>query len=87
MRLKDRSVNFFAGEAGIITIMSLPAISHDRADETPEAKALWFQSLTLAQRMEHLCTFTEFILAVNPRIVEQRDAQPRQGRIRVVSKA
>ena len=68
-------------------MMSELAVSHDRADETPEAKALWFQSLTLAQRMEHLCTFTEFILAVNPRIVEQRDAQPSHRRIRVVSQA
>jgi hypothetical protein len=70
-----------------MSIMSLPAVSHNRDDETPETKALWFQSLTLAQRMEHLCAFTELILAVNPRIVEQRDAQPSQGRVRVLSKA
>jgi hypothetical protein len=65
--------------------MSLPAISHTWSDETPEAKALWFQSLTLPQRMELLCAFTELILAVNPQIVEQRDAQPPQGRVRVLS--
>jgi hypothetical protein len=86
MRLEGMAVNFFTGLAGIISIMSLPAVSHDRGDETPEAKARWFQSLTLAQRMEHLCAFTEFILAVNPRIVEKRDAQPRQGRVRMISK-
>jgi hypothetical protein len=60
--------------------MSLPAVSHTRGDETPEAKAAWFQSLTLPQRMELLCAFTELILAVNPQIVEQRDAQP-AGRV------
>ena len=67
--------------------MSLQAISHTRSDETPEAKALWFQSLTLSQRMELLCAFTELILAINPEIVEQRDAQPSQGRVRVLTTA
>jgi hypothetical protein len=65
--------------------MSRPAISHTRDDETPEAKARWFQALTLAQRMELLCEFTELILTTNLQIVEQRDAQPPQGRIRILS--
>jgi hypothetical protein len=60
-------------------------ISHDRQEETAEAKARWFQSLPLSERMELLCAFTDLILAVNPRIVEQRDAQPRTGRVRVLS--
>jgi hypothetical protein len=28
---------------------------HDLSEETPEAKARWFQSLTVAERMEYLC--------------------------------
>lgn len=59
-------------------------ISHDRQEETPEAKARWFQSLSLAERMELFCANTDLILAVNPAIVEQKDAQPAQGRIRVL---
>jgi hypothetical protein len=61
-------------------------ISHDWLQETPEAKAQWFQSLTLQERMELLCQFTDLILAVNPKIVEKKDAKPITGRIRVLSK-
>ena len=61
-------------------------ISHDRQEETLEAKARWFQSLSLSERMDLLCAFTDLILANNPHIVEQKDAQPIAGRIRVLSK-
>jgi hypothetical protein len=61
-------------------------VSHDRKEETPEAKARWFQSLTLAERMDYFCSFTDMVLSVNPRIVEQKDAKPVKGRIRVLSK-
>lgn len=62
------------------------AVSHDRQEETLEAKARWFQSLSLAERMEMLCIFTDLALSVNPKIVEQRDAQPIAGRVQVLSK-
>ena len=62
-------------------------ISHDFKEETPEAKARWFQSLTLNERMEMLCSFTDMILSVNPRIVEQKDVEPVAGRILVLSQA
>jgi len=64
-----------------------PSISHDRQEETIEAKARWFQSLSLAERMEIFCAYTDLILSVNPKIVEQKDAQPIAGRVRVLSKA
>ncbi len=66
-------------------VMVNPSISHDRQEETPEAKVRWFRSLSLSERMELLCFFTELILAANPRIVEQRDAQSVAGRVRVLS--
>lgn len=62
------------------------AISHDREEETIEAKARWFQSLSLSERMELLCFFTDLILKNNPKIMEQKDAQPIAGRVRVLSK-
>lgn len=68
-------------------IMAIQAISHDRQDETIEAKALWFQSLSLAERMELLCAFTELLLITNPKIVEQHDAQPAARRVRILSAA
>lgn len=63
------------------------SISHDRREETPAAKARWFQSLSLAERMEMLCFFTDLILSTNPDITEQKDAQSATGRVQVVSEA
>jgi hypothetical protein len=60
-------------------------ISHDWAEETPEAKARWFQSLTLAERMDMLCWFTDLILSANPHIVEQKHVEPVEGRILVLT--
>jgi hypothetical protein len=62
------------------------AISHDRGEESVEAKARWFQSLTLSERMEMLCIFTDLALTVNPSLQERKDAQPIAGRIQVISK-
>ena len=64
----------------------LGTISHDRKEETIEEKARWFQSLSMEQRAELLCEFTDLILSVNPKIMEQKDAQPIKGRVRVISK-
>jgi hypothetical protein len=61
-------------------------ISHDFQEETIEAKARWFQSLSLQDRMELLCLFTDLILSNNPQIVEQKDAKPIAGRVLVLSK-
>jgi len=61
-------------------------ISHSREEETPEAKARWFQSLSLDERMELLCSFTDLVLEVNPGILElKKNARPTSGRIRVLS--
>ena len=61
------------------------SVTHDRAEETPEAKALWFQSLPLAERMDMLCYFTDLALSVNPGLQERKDAQSLTGRIRVLT--
>ncbi len=62
-------------------------ISHSRDEETPEAKARWFQSLTLEQRMDLLCQFSELALSVNPDLPWKKDAEPIEGRVLVVSRA
>jgi len=61
-------------------------ISHDHKEESFEAKTRWFQSLTIEQRAELLCQFTDLILSVNPKIIEQKDVKPIPGRIQVLSK-
>jgi len=61
------------------------SISHDRREETPEAKARWFRSLSIEERMEMLCAFTDPALSVNPALQERSHAQPVAGPIQVVS--
>jgi hypothetical protein len=39
-----------------------PLISHDRNDETIEAKVKWFRTLSLSERMDMLCAYTDFAL-------------------------
>jgi hypothetical protein len=61
-------------------------VSHDRKEESIEAKARWFQSLSIEERAELLCQFTDMMLEINPNIVEQKDAQPIAGRVLVLTK-
>jgi hypothetical protein len=60
-------------------------ISHDRNDESLEAKARWFQSLSLPERMELLCEFTDLVLENNPKVAEVGRAQSSTGRVCVLS--
>ena len=60
-------------------------VTHDRTEESIENKTLWFRSLSLSERMDMLCAFTELLLMTNPRIVEQRNAQPIKGRVLVLT--
>jgi hypothetical protein len=61
-------------------------ITHNRQEETIEAKARWFQTLSFNERAELLDSFTDMFLEVNPKIMEQKRAEPVEGRIRIVSK-
>ena len=62
-------------------------ISHDRNDETIEAKALWFRSLSLLERMNVLCAFTDIALELNPQLPDKKYAQPTKGRLQIISAA
>ena len=61
-------------------------ISHNINDELIEAKARWFRALPIADRMEMLCNFTDLALEINPDLAGKKDAQPTQGRVRILSK-
>ena len=63
------------------------SITHDHQEETIEAKTHWFRSLTLAERMDMLCAFTELLLLTNPKIVEQRNVEPVEGRVLVLAES
>jgi hypothetical protein len=43
----------------------------------PKAKARWFQSLPLAERMQLLVSFTDLILEVNAQMMEKRHKDTR----------
>ena len=61
-------------------------ISHNWDDESPEAKARWFQSLTVEERMQLLCEFTDLALSLNPSLLkEKKHAEPAPGRVQVIS--
>jgi hypothetical protein len=62
------------------------SISHDRQDESIEAKARWFRSLSLEERMDLLCAFTDLALEVNPELAEKKYAQSPDGNIQVLSR-
>ena len=62
------------------------SILHNRSAETPEAKAAWFQSLSLQDRMELLCAFTDLIFENNPDVRNRRDVRSITGRVRVISR-
>ena len=62
-------------------------ITHDRAEESMEALARWFGTLSMSERMDVLCYFTDLALSVNPGLQERKDAQPVAGRIQVISAA
>lgn len=62
-------------------------ISHSWQDESPEAKARWFQSLSLVERMDMLCFFTDMILQNNPKIMESKNVKSTSRRICIFTKS
>jgi len=62
------------------------SISHDLRDESLDAKARWFQSLPLEERMDVFVAFTNLILENNPDLVKQKYVRPASERVRVISK-
>ena len=62
------------------------SISHNRDKETIVAKAKWFQSLSLKERMDIFCQFTDLILENNPKIAKKKYVKPSTGRIQIIRK-
>jgi len=59
-------------------------ISHDRAEETMDAKARWFRALSPPERLSMLAEWTELVLQNNPSLIGVKDAIPIEGRVRVL---
>lgn len=60
-------------------------ISHDFTDESLDAKARWFQTLTLSERMDLLCELTDLVLENNPNVVKVGRAQSSTERLQILS--
>ena len=60
-------------------------VTHNRGDESIEAKTRWFRSLPLSQRMDMMCYFTDLALTLQPTLRERKHAKPLAGRIQVLS--
>jgi hypothetical protein len=59
-------------------------ISHSLEEESLDAKARWFASLSPEERMMMLAEWTELVLQNNPRLIGVKDAIPVKGRVRVL---
>jgi len=67
----------------------IPTIRYDREQESIEAKARWFRSLSMTDRMEVFCSFTDLALSINPHLkdrIRRRRTQPIAGRVQVLFK-
>jgi hypothetical protein len=62
----------------------LPSISHDWNEESALAKARWFRSLSVDERMQVFVEMTDLIIGLNPSILDAKDAKPIPGRVRVL---
>jgi hypothetical protein len=62
------------------------SVSHSFAAESVDAKARWFKSLSLEERMKIFVAFTNLILENNPEIANKKHVRPASDRIRVLSK-
>ncbi|TAK11751.1 MAG: hypothetical protein EPO32_10810 [Anaerolineae bacterium] len=63
----------------------VPPISHDRQQEELTAKAAWFKTLSVEERMDWLVEVTELALTFNPKLGDKKHVEPVEGRIRVLS--
>jgi uncharacterized ferritin-like protein (DUF455 family) len=61
------------------------SVSHDRSQKSLEAKARWFQSLSLEARMDVFVAFTNLILENNPDIVKGKPLPPASDRVQIIS--
>ena len=61
------------------------SVSHDIRDESVEAKARWFQSLSLEERMDVFVAFTNLILENDPDLVKRKPLPLPSDRVLIVS--
>lgn len=64
-----------------------PSIAIGYQEETLEAKARWFQGLTIQERLDVFSDFMDLALALNPSLLDFADVQSVPGRVEVLKRA
>jgi hypothetical protein len=59
------------------------SVSHSFADESIDAKAKWFRTLSIEERMAVFVAFTNLILENNPSIVNRKGVRPALKDVRI----
>jgi hypothetical protein len=62
------------------------SVSHRFAEESIDAKAKWFKSLSIEERMNVFVAFTRLIRENNPEIAKKKHDRPASERVRILSK-
>ena len=62
-------------------------VKYDFKEESIEAKVRWFRNLTMNERIQNLCDFTELALAINPKLGEKKIDKSIARRIQIITKA
>ena len=61
-------------------------VTYDFNEESIEAKVRWFRNLTMKERIQNLCDFTELALSINPKVGEKKIDKSFTGRIQILSR-
>ncbi len=59
--------------------------AHKWEKESMESKVRWFKSLSIVERMEVFCEFTDLLLSLNPDIGAKKRAESITGSVQVLS--
>jgi len=65
----------------------MQTIEHDRAYESMAEKAIWFQTLSVSERLDMLVFLADMALKLNPELKEFKDAESTAGRVLVLTPA
>lgn len=63
-----------------------PKVSHLWSDESLEAKARWFGTLSDSERIEVFCEFIELLLELNPNLAEASHAEPTGRSVQIIER-
>lgn len=82
--IEPRTANDVRERAALYNVRMPFNVAHGFEQESPEAKARWFQSLTTQERMELFCDYTELVLTLNPRIADHKNAEQTARGVRIL---